>query len=508
MRAVCFLLFCLFVFSCKKDKTDPVNNSKELILQPLIVSYDTVILKWSELKNADFKSYSIKKIINENESVMIASFDDKKFTIFYDFSDNYSPRVGYQIVATLKNGEIVESNTAYCDLPGLNLTLNSLQPSPDSVKLSWSKIYKRPFRIYEIYRIDSLYRQEIKLASFNQFSDTSFVDRDIPYSPKLTYKIRAILSNGSHLESNLQSYSRSEIFPINTNPFDIQFDKETKLLYFIDRVGYISVFDVNKMELKKTINIGTGINQCDFGTYNGVKELYIAETSNKVSIYNALTLDKIDDFNTPYSTFGVVYNNGLLWVSLQDLYRKIYIFKRSDKSMISITGENTYGKLKKVIGSNTQLIEVSHHSHPKLSYFEFDVDGNLAANFSNTTVNSNLLDELIFEIFPLGNKFITSTKGAVFSKSLAFEGNLNSDNFNFSSFAFDPSRKEIYAGTDKYFIEVFSEDTYTKLRRIKTHIFPFKIFLDENRLICVGTSNTGYYGSFLPEQVFIEIIKL
>lgn len=391
------------------------------------------------------------------------------------------------------------------------VVLNNLKATSDSVTLTWSTLNNPNFMYYRVTRKDNTSANGTTLTSINNANNTRYVDRAVPYTDYLEYQVTAYLTNGQVFFSNIVVYSRGEIKTINVKPFDVQFDSNNRTLYFFDKTGIISIYSLASNQITKTINSLATIGFSDFGTFNGVKELYVPRNDGWIFVYNATTLEKIDQISVGLEASCVVFNNGMLYVSSAAwTNRPLKVFSRSSKSLISETGDFELTRFKKIPGSNTELLEITINVGPvDQDYYSFGPGGNFISHSNDIYHGDYPLDYRIFEFFPAGNKYITSSKGAIYSKSMVYETSLPRGVLEFTTFDFDNSNQLIFAGTASKTVEVYSLTNYTHQRTITTKAYPYKLFKDGNKFICLSSPevSSGYYNYSYPQKIIVEQIQ-
>ncbi len=392
----------------------------------------------------------------------------------------------------------------------------------DSLALTWSQLDNTAFQEYTVLRrISPTDQGQILNPYYPALKATRFIDKDVPYAPYVEYEVQGRLSAGQPIISNRVSYQRPEIKTLNLRPFDVQFDRQRRQLYFFDKTGVISLYDLATKQLSRSLSTAATIGYCDFGTYQGVGELYVPRNDGWVFVYNAQTLEKIDQINVGSAASCVVANNGLLFVSTASTtssygyyYRPLRVYSRAGKNLIAEAGSETSSRFKRVPNTTTDLIELTLNSSPvDQHYYGFTAGGTPTANFADRYHGDYPIDASLFEIFPNGSKYITSTAGAIFTKDLVYEASLPKGNLTFTSFDFDAAGQAIYAGTATKSVEVYATNGYTHQRSFKTKGYPYRIFQDgSNGVLCVSSvtpvSSSSYsYGTSTPTQVVIEQLR-
>jgi len=390
------------------------------------------------------------------------------------------------------------------------IILNDLQASRDSVVLTWSMLNNPDFVSYVVVRKDDPTAFGTTIATIYDAPNTKFVDKPIPYTGYLQYQVIGTLRTGERFESNIVKYLRPEIKILKVTPFDIQHDDQNRQIYFFEKTGTISIYSLQTNDIIKTINTGATIGYCDFGTYNGVKELYVPRNDGWVFIYNAQTLQLIDQINVGLASSCVVNNNNILYVSTAAwTNRPLKVYSRITKNKISENGDFELTRFKKIPNSNTELLEITINIGPvDQDYYTFDANGNFLQHLDDRYHGDYPLDHKIFEFFPTGNKYITSSSGAIYNKNMGFEATLPRGSLEFTCFYFDAAQHQIYCGTKSRTIEVYSELNYTRIRTIPVNINCYRIFKDGNNgLVSMGSNSQWDYYSDGPKEIIVEKIQ-
>jgi hypothetical protein len=121
-----------------------------------------------------------------------------------------------------------------------------------------------------------------------------------------------------------------------------------------------------------------------------------------------------------------------------------------------------------------------------LSYYQFSKDGVSLIKKEDQYHGDYPMDANIVQSFPDGSKFITSSSGTIFNKSLVFDHYIKQYG-NYSDFAFNEDGSLIYAAywAEKK-IEAVTYADATTTNSYNTTFYPYKIFRDGNSLICVN----------------------
>lgn len=399
------------------------------------------------------------------------------------------------------------------------IVLSEAQLTNDSVSLSWTRLDNSALVGYQVFRRlrPTDYTYPISAPGYgvnNRALATHYTDKTVPYSSYVEYQVVGLLPNGQSISSNVVALKRPAIKTIDFTPFDVQFDRTRRRLYFFDNTGVISQYDLASAVVTKSVNTNAVIGYSDFATYNGVRELYVPRNDGWVFVYNAETLEKIDQLNVGTGASCVVAANGLLYVSTASwLSHPLKVYNRASKSLVMETGDWDATRFKRIPGStsassNVELLEMTLRiGPPEQYYYNFTPGGSLLTRFPDRYHGDYPVDGTIFEPFPTGIKYITSTSGTIYSKSLVYEATLPHGSLSYTTFGFDAASQAIYAGTTTRTVEVYALSTYDHSRTINTKAYPYQLFEDgANGLLCVSsTTPFSVYGH--PNQLVVEQIR-
>ncbi|RYY34970.1 MAG: WD40 repeat domain-containing protein [Sphingobacteriaceae bacterium] len=389
------------------------------------------------------------------------------------------------------------------------IILKDAKATDDNVELSWSELDTINFLQYTIVRRDQATGNYLNIHQSRDQKTTKFTDVDLPYSPEVKYQVIGQLHTGALISSNVITYLRPDIKPLNITPFDVIFDKDEHSLYLFEKNGKISIYDLQKKEITKTINTSATIGYCDIAIYKNKKELYVPRNDGWIFIYDANTLEKISQISTGLASSCIVFNSNKLFVSTAAwTNRPIKVYDRATGQKISETGDFELTRFKKIPNSNTELLEITINIGPvDQDYYKFNTDGSISQHMQDRYHGDYPLDAGIFEIFPDGSKYITSSMGSIYTKNLTYVTSLPRGNLYFSAFALNQNNQLIYAGCQTKNIEVYSMSDYEHKKTIKTKAYPFRLFEDGNKIISVSSISaySSPYGySENPSNIVIE----
>lgn len=398
------------------------------------------------------------------------------------------------------------------------ITITDFQKTENCVRITWSKVENSDFTQYCILRrtyratdTTRFYSPEIigttSLANLN-----SFTDYEVPAALYVEYQVVADCYNKQNhatnrIFSNVRSLERPELKKFSFNPKDILHDAVNHRIYVIDNdSGKIAVLDYETREITSKIKTFANLGFSSLGIFNGAEELYVPRNDGWIYIYNANTLEKIDQFRAGVSCNSVVFNNGKLFVSVDSNYNNytLKVFGRAGKNLISNTVINSIpDHLAVVPGSDTKLFGIGYY---RLFSFEYDANGHSVSNNSGTW-SSYYNNSRIFEVLPDGQGLITFTNGSIYSGSLNLVQTLPFGNYSFTSYAFNSSLTSVFAGCSNYNNVVeYSYQNYSELHTYPCIGYPAAVFTDNANLIVL--SNVNSYSGYGTTDFYLESIPI
>jgi hypothetical protein len=399
-----------------------------------------------------------------------------------------------------------------------SITLNELQIQGDSVaNLTWSALNNSDFVEYRVIRREGNAETVSESATFPikaQFIGR-YRDWDLPYTAYVQYQVVGVLASGLTIESNLVTYRRPGVQSLSAYMSDVQYDSQTRDLYFFGKQGDIRKFSLSSGKITHSLEVGQNIGFCSFGTYQGRQELYVPCADSRILIYDAATLTKIDELNTSMGplTDVLASNNQLFVSSTYYAGSALQSFSRATKTRISFAGSLAWSnmRLKKVPGTATELIGIGLGIAPvDQDYYRFSAAG-YYVSFSDDKYHGDYpLDGELFEFSPAGDQYISGSWGALYDRYMTHLTNLpRSGNYDFISYGFDPAARVVHAGTSAKTIETISLNDYRRVRTQKTRLYPIRLFPDGNNgFISVSAlyrpDNYFYNGSAYLAKLVVE----
>jgi hypothetical protein len=378
------------------------------------------------------------------------------------------------------------------------IVLNEVKVTGNEVTLSWSELDVTDFVSYSITRSQLDATPMYGLNIINNIEQTSYIDKNVPYSTTVRYQIIGTLKSGKNITSNTVTYNRPQIKVYAINPYDIIYSKNDQLLYLIEKNGIVSIYDIAQGTISKSINTSATLGYGDIGTFNGKKELYIPRTDGWVFVYDAITLEKIAQLSTGLNNSSVVYHNNNLYVSTSAWTRQpLKVISRTTGLKIAETGDFDLTRIRRVPNTDLELVEISMYIAPTdQDRYRFSTNGVVQNHWNDIYHGDHVLDADIFDFFPDGSRYITSGNGAIYNKDMTYITTLPRGNLFFSSYAFSESENQIYATSQTTpSIEVFSMNSYNHIKSIATPSNPYKVFdLGGNQLLCVSSVNQRIAG--------------
>ena len=426
--------------------------------------------------------------------------------------------------ATLNSCKKDNSSTGDGSVPIVysdKIVLSNLQAGNDSVILNWSKLNNTKFSRYMIIRRNykspdpNTYSYDDVIDDISDMALVRYADHPVPATTYLEYQVIGVLQNTgpsynySYVYSNVVPYERPELKQFYFNIKDVLPDVPNHRCYIIGAdSGKISILDYQSRTISKQIFSYATLGFSSLGDFNGVQELYVPRNDGWLFIYNANTLDKIDQIKAGSICNSVVYNNGKLFVAVDsDYYNyEVRVYDRSSKALITRTGTFNEGPQHIAVapGSNTKLFGIGSYY---LSSFEYDANGHYVT-WTDINYSSSSSYFRCFEPLPNGQGFITSTNGAIYSNSLTLVQNLPYGNYQYSSFTFNSPFTSIFAGCSNYQnIVEYSYPGYSEKHTYRCIGYPTAVFIDGANLISLSSVYSySYYDD--SEQFYIETLPL
>jgi hypothetical protein len=384
-----------------------------------------------------------------------------------------------------------------------------------SIVLNWSK-FTGKFQKYLLVR-SATYLKNGEFGSFVEPVDSSsdlnhlnFTENRMPLARDIYYDLYVSNDttqyNRGYRPAGRVYYQRpnSLVFCI---PKDVLIDKQQQWIYITEQ-NKITIVDYTGRIIRSN-DLPVSIGFCSLGDFNSSKELYVPVNDGWVYILDAATLqlkDKI--YIGGYNIGSVVAVNGKLYVSSSDMSSGGYsnctkVYDRATKDLVGRTGYWNGTRLMKLEGTSVEMIDLTINLIPiDLSYYQFSAAGVPLIKKEDPYHGDYWMDANIVRSFPDGSKFITSSYGTIFNKSLVFDRYIKQYGGSYSDFAFNADGSLIYAayGTQKKIDAVTYPDA-TTIKNYATAFYPYKIFRDGNSLICINKTTTAQTSYLLVEKI-------
>jgi hypothetical protein len=333
-------------------------------------------------------------------------------------------------------------------------------------------------------------------------TDTEYTDTFL-LKPYVQYKLIAQIGQGGNVSqsitSNKQLFTRPDLEFLPFSPRLAVGDKSAHVIYLVGYNGEIGIYDVNARRITKQIESGAVVGQCVLATHNGRKELYVSRNDGWLFIYDASTLDFIDQLNVGGRVTGIVYHNGKLFMSTDISDLSIVSYDRTTKVKLYDTAYVYTGmNLKLLPGVNTEIIGI-YGSSGLCKKLSFSNDGQLQSIKSGNSISSYISSNG-FEVMPSGDKIITATYGTIINSNLEQVTVLPHGSVYLTSFDFDEANRLIYCGTSLQELHTYSIDNYQLVKRIPTKGYPIRVFYDNGAVISVSAETSSSSSSI----TFIE----
>jgi hypothetical protein len=401
-----------------------------------------------------------------------------------------------------------------------------INPSPSAIQimidqvindsiviLKWTKYTGNNFQKYKLVR-NAMY---LKNGQFTNFRDSLYAGTDInylshtdntmPLARDINYELYVSKDTTKYNQGFIQVasvyYERPNSL-VSGIPKDVLINVQQQKLYVTQDYS-ITIVDYNSGRAIKTRQFPSGINYCSLGDFNNIKELYVPTEDGWVLILDATTLQEIDKiYVAGYGVGSVVAINGILFVSSSDrtqggIYDNcVKTYDRATKSFIGRTGYWDRTRLTALEGTSVELIDLTINLIPvDLCYYQFSPAGVPITKKQDLYHGTYAMDAGIVRSFPDGSKFITSSSGTIFDKSLVFDRYVKQYG-NFSDFAFNADGSQIYAayGQQKK-IDVITYPALNTVNSYTTSFYPYKIFRIGNTMICANRTHISQQFTYL-----------
>ncbi len=385
------------------------------------------------------------------------------------------------------------------------ITLDVPEVAGRNVVVKWTKTGKADLAMCQLYRrtdsVNGGWMGVMIDVNAGQYIDTLST---LPYVQY--YMVTVSKKTQTEVQSNGVTYVRNDIDLISILPKDALFDRDGRVLYVYSGDGDILAYDIATRKTLKKVSTGCETGFCALGAYNGKKELYVARKDGWVFVYDAATLTQTAQLNIGIDVYSVQYANGKLFVSHYVNPNTLEVFDRA--TMAKIWGESDVDLLRMIAvpGTNTQMLCASAASTRMYRYL-FNSVG-LLVNKQMVTSETYGATPEAFELFPDGNRIITSQQGTILNANMGYVSALPRGSMAFSSFDFGNTAGQIYAGCRIRAVQAYAISDYQLVKTTATIGYPVKVFYDNGSVICISTLNDPqfYYPADGP-QAFVERVS-
>ncbi len=381
-----------------------------------------------------------------------------------------------------------------------------------TIVLRWSKYAGANFQKYRLVR-SATYLQNGQFSTYTEAVDSStdinhltFTETKMPYARDIYYRLDLVTGNSTGIPGVLLNASvyyqrpNSLVFGI---PTDALIDKTTKYLY-ITELNKVSIIDYSSGRQLTSKEFPAGIGYCGLGNYSGSTELYVPVNDGWLQILDAATLQLKERIYIKGTSIGsVVAVSGKLYISSSDMSQGTYtncvqVYDRNTKALIGRTGYWDQTRLLLLEGSAVEMIDLTIHIIPvDLGYYQFSATGVPVFKKQDTYHGDYAMDPAILRSFPDGSKFITSSSGTIFNKSLVFDRYVKQYG-NFTDFAFSTDGSIIYCAVESQKkIDAIGYPALNNISSYPTGFYPYKIFKDGNTLIVVNKTNNNQQMTYI-----------
>ena len=393
-------------------------------------------------------------------------------------------------------------------------------PNDSVATLHWSTLNNPDFESYTLVRKEDPTDPPPQFSlhtSTKQTTDT-YTDQWVPYNDYVQYQVIGRLASGKTIESNIITYRRPQLKTFTAPVEHVLFEDQSRRLLFFGKDGKVVQYDVASGQVRKSLDLGTPIGYSSFGTYQGVRELYVPCQDGRVLIFNAATLDPIAELVTGgYYLADVMALNGLLYISsyYSSPISQLAVFDRATRKLLTTTGIVNFSgtRLYAVPTVPNTFIGVTLGLAPcDQALYQFSATGSYISKTPDKYHADYPLDPVLFEFLPDGNRYISGDGAGVYTRNMEYLASLDAGKSHFTSFGFDASQGLLYAGSVNRLVKVFSLADYSPISQFKTRVYPLRIFKDPaGGMLSVSTRyrvENYLYGS-TPQQarVYIDQIK-
>jgi len=373
--------------------------------------------------------------------------------------------------------------------------------------LKWSKYNGSGFQKYRLVRSATLLKNgqfglvAEPIDSSSDIKHLSFTEKSMPLAKEIAYDLFVSTDttqyNGGFQYAARVGYQRPNSLFYGL-PKDVLIDRQQQWLYVMEE-NQISLVNYANGRIVTTKEMPVSIGFCSLGEFSGSRELYVPVNDGWLQILDAATLQLKDRIYVGgYGIGSAVAVNGKLYVSSSDKSAGGYsncikVYDRATKQLVGRTGYWDRTRLVYLEGSSVELIDLTMGD---LNYYQFTPAG-VPTKMDDSYYGGYQLDVNIVRSFPDGSRFITSSSGTIFNRSLVFDRYINQYG-NYSDFAFNADGSIIYAAyANQKKIDVVTYPATTTINSYTTAFPPYKIFRDGNSLICLGRTYINQQMTYL-----------
>lgn len=393
--------------------------------------------------------------------------------------------------------------------PAANVQITIDQVVNDStLLLKWTPFSGDQFHKYLLTRV-STYMKDGRFGTYTEPIDSStdrnhlsFKEEAMPYASDVYYYLYVKDATGRVIKYMGAAFYRRPNTLVNGFVTDVIYNKQKQGVYITEQKK-ISVVDCNsgRMIISKLFPVNIGY--CYLGEWNGSSELYVPTVDGWLQILDAVTLEYKDKiYVAGYAVTSVVAVKGKLFVGSSDMsvgYSNcIKAYDRATKALTGRTGFWNNTRLVHLEQSDFEFIDITLNLIPtSTGYYQFDESGKVVVAKEDSYHGDFSVNAGIVRSFPDGQKFITSSSGTVFTKSLVFDRYIKQYG-NYIDFAFNNDGSLIYAasGAEKK-VDVITYPATTNVKKYETSLYPYKIFREGDVLFNVGRPVAGAQMNYL-----------
>lgn len=376
-----------------------------------------------------------------------------------------------------------------------SITLDPPVVSGNKVTLHWSPLLSGSLTRYQIVKITDSTSPQTTETFYVEKGTTEYTDT-LSLSPYAQYAVYAQSNAGGAIASNKQMVTRTDIDFIHITPLGVVVNKDAGKAYIYSSVGDIVLCDLSTKKPIRQIAAAATTGHCCLGTYNGRQELYVPRTDGWLFIYDAATLDQVDQINIGIAAYGVAFSNGRLFVN-QDQYGQFLVINRATKAIYVQNHIDGNMRLVPMPGANASVIGVSMYS--TITRLTYSLADNFVYRYASALPTTTNVFDLV-DVFPDAKRVMASSEGIITDTALQYLATLPHGDMRYTSFDFNPAANLIYAACTTQVVHTYDMNSYQFIAPQSTRGYPFKVICNNGALLSVSTCRPMFINYDQPTQ--------